>query len=55
MNNEFVLRNKKKKYFVVFLRKNLKNLALIGFCSIGIIHECWISMFKLSGVDFHGD
>jgi hypothetical protein len=34
--------------------KNLKNLVLIGFCSIGIIHECWISMFKLSGVDSHG-
>ena len=38
----------------VFLRKILRNLVLIGFCSMKVVHE-WISrMFRLRCFDFHG-
>jgi hypothetical protein len=52
--DEILMRFLGEGFVIMFLRKNLKNLVLIGFCSIGIIHECWISMFKLSLVVFHG-
>ena len=38
----------------VFLRKILRNLVLIGFCSMKVVHEDFTSMFKLSCEDFHG-